>query len=104
MTVGMTKLRKMLKRQKGCCAYCKRGLVISKNREAGKLKPNEATLDHVMPKHSGWERAGNEVVACHECNHLKGPLDGKTFRELRGHPEKLREAVKAKHAELQGRQ
>lgn len=103
MTVGLTKLRKLIRRQRGCCAYCKRGVVLTRGREAHDMKPNEATLDHVKPRADGFWREGNEVVACCECNRAKGPLDGETFKLLRDKPEELRAAVRAKSIELQAK-
>jgi 5-methylcytosine-specific restriction endonuclease McrA len=50
------------------CVYC-----------AAPLAPEFATLDHVLPVSRGGSHVpGNLVIACHECNQLKGnalPLD-----------------------------
>ena len=44
------------------CVYC-----------ATPLTPESATLDHVLPLSRGGTHApGNLVIACHDCNQLKG--------------------------------
>jgi 5-methylcytosine-specific restriction endonuclease McrA len=44
------------------CVYC-----------ATPLEPDQATLDHVQPVSRGGTHApGNLVIACRECNQLKG--------------------------------
>ena len=44
------------------CVYC-----------ATPLTPESATIDHVLPLSRGGTHApGNLVVACHDCNQLKG--------------------------------
>jgi 5-methylcytosine-specific restriction endonuclease McrA len=46
------------------CVYC-----------ATPLTPEQATLDHVFPvSKGGLHSPGNLVVACHDCNQLKGDL------------------------------
>jgi 5-methylcytosine-specific restriction endonuclease McrA len=42
-----------------------------------------ASIDHVIPLSAGGtNEAGNLVVACHECNIIKGTMTGETFREM----------------------
>jgi 5-methylcytosine-specific restriction endonuclease McrA len=51
------------------CAYC------------GRLLTREvATVDHVVPLCVGGANVGNRVVACRDCNTLKGDMNLENFR------------------------
>lgn len=50
------------------CFYCRR-----------KLKLNNSTLDHKVPKSKGGKGHSNYVLSCYKCNQLKGSKNVKTF-------------------------
>lgn len=57
----------------GCrCAYC-----------GVELKPNNFTIDHKYPKSKGGDSSiKNLKPSCRFCNHIKGPLNIKEFKNL----------------------
>ncbi|MGB3613157.1 MAG: HNH endonuclease signature motif containing protein [Elainellaceae cyanobacterium] len=51
------------------CVYCQK-----------RVKADQLTLDHVIPKaHGGSDKMRNLVAACFECNSAKGSMDPKTW-------------------------
>ena len=62
ITTGHAKRKRVARKSDFECPYCRR-----------KLRPDERTLDHIVPKIQGGRNAeGNLVVACYRCNQAKG--------------------------------
>lgn len=58
----------------GVCAYCARRVFPGNSQEARNDPNCRATRDHVEPQllGTGMLRDGNLVIACRECNEIKG--------------------------------
>ncbi|MEE7442657.1 HNH endonuclease [Methylobacterium oryzae] len=53
-------------------------------RPAGQVSPNEATIDHVIPKSQGGNSyPANLVLCCHTCNQEKGNKPYDEFVEIK---------------------
>jgi CRISPR/Cas system Type II protein with McrA/HNH and RuvC-like nuclease domain len=81
-------LRNILyEQQEGCCDYCDRRCWIDrKTHNGGYGFPKElrSTLDHVIPvSQNGSDDISNLVMACQECNDVRGAMDAERFREIR---------------------
>lgn len=64
-------------KQEGRCAYCKRAVNL-----LGRGK-RQAILEHRIPRFAGGEdRESNVVLACYECDVLKGSLTSDQIRAL----------------------
>jgi len=60
--------------QHGRCAYCQCWTYPGPH-EGGKLRPFDATLDHVQARSTGgFNDSTNLVVACNQCNSELGSL------------------------------
>jgi hypothetical protein len=70
---------KKRKLSRGVCAYCDRRVFPANSPEAKANKACQATRDHIEPQLLGTVRDRNEnlVIACFECNSIKGhyPLE-----------------------------
>lgn len=66
--------RRLWKRQRGKCYYCKRDTVIRKIHNGERQPHNLATLDHVEPlsRNGVFAPTQNCVVACRLCNEARG--------------------------------
>lgn len=53
------------------CAYC--GVTVA--RDLFRRAPDQPTVDHFVPKRAGGRNVANLVLACSQCNHLKGSID-----------------------------
>lgn len=74
LSMAGTLMRRILRRDGPNCAYCNRETTLDKD------APLERTKDHVLPKARGGTNAlTNLVVACRECNELKGNLTASEF-------------------------
>ena len=68
--------------QHGRCYYCDTRLAMD-NKYA--LIPEYATIDHIMPlSKGGSNRVDNKVLACRQCNTVKGSFVG-TLDEIRNY-------------------
>jgi 5-methylcytosine-specific restriction endonuclease McrA len=62
------------------CYLCGQGVVLWRQ-PVGKLPPNAATLDHVLPiSRGGGNNMDNLKTACASCNGQKGPRTAEEFR------------------------
>lgn len=59
------------------CYYCRRVTILT--RKSPKWDGLTATLDHITPRASGGGRVENLVLACRDCNDLKGDLTPQEF-------------------------
>lgn len=80
-----SKRKKLYDRQNGQCYYCDKHCVMD-----GALNhPDTATIEHLIPKSEGGTRAlSNLVMACQECNRLRGispfnPITGERIVPLK---------------------
>ena len=61
-------LEKLIERDKGKCLNCK----CKVTRYNGKLRPTDASIDHIMPlAKGGYHCWSNVQLLCHQCNSLK---------------------------------
>lgn len=66
------------------CFYC--GVITNKRscKDSLPFKPNDQTIDHVIPlSKGGKDNKVNRVIACWSCNHTKRDSEIFTFRRLR---------------------
>jgi len=63
-----------------CCHYCGKHLRWSAPGENYVNKGDRVTLDHIIPKSEGgsWHTS-NLVIACLDCNQLRGPQKYEDF-------------------------
>lgn len=61
------------------CRYC--GVRTTDPREAYRSDGTHATTDHVLPRSRGGGNPDNRVIACRDCNALKGDLTLEEFEE-----------------------
>lgn len=54
------------------CWYCDREIEKYKSYRGG--KPLIKTVDHIIPKKRGGKIPRNSIMACSDCNYLKGPM------------------------------
>lgn len=65
------RMRAMLRREGSTCRYCSRTMTT----EMGRLHPSAPTRDHYVPRgRGGMDTLQNIVLACLECNGMKGHL------------------------------
>lgn len=75
---------KLIARDGDCCRYCR--IRVRKNFFSDECHPEDATVDHIVPKAKGGTNAfDNLALACRRCNHAKGDRDLDDFlAELNG--------------------
>ena len=68
-----------------CCHYCGRKLRWSKPYEVSRNAGDRVTLDHIVPKSAGgrWH-TNNLVIACWDCNQLRGSQNYEEFIKALG--------------------
>jgi hypothetical protein len=69
------------------CFYCGRSLQTRPRRSRswphGRPKPNQRTMDHVVPLGLGGANTSwNQVACCHPCNNLKAKRPLESFRNF----------------------
>lgn len=76
--------RRLWKRQRGKCYYCKRDTVIRKIHNGQQQPHNLATLDHVVPlsKDGVFAPTRNCVMACRLCNEARGSKSQAEFLQI----------------------
>ena len=77
-------------REGGRCYWCGRQVHTHERRAPWHpLRPDHATLDHLLPQSKGGlDTLSNVVLACNACNHERGDMSAKAFasRRRRSHP------------------
>jgi len=64
---------KVWARAKWRCAWCGRGLAPTLSGGQVRMRPNTATVDHLVPRSKGGRHAQSNLVAsCFECNARRG--------------------------------
>lgn len=65
------------------CCYCGNSMTYHNFCSPGPIPPNAMTRDHVVPKsYGGCGYYENIVIACSQCNSLRGNLDANIFHRL----------------------
>lgn len=70
----------------GMCFYCRRAVSVPSYLPGQALTAHHATVDHDIPKcRIGYitPMKNNLVLACRECNNLKGDMTGTEFIQFR---------------------
>lgn len=79
----MVKLLPLSGEQNHRCCYCQHTMVKEPHLSGIPLGPNHMTRDHVVPaSYGGIRKYDNIVIACHQCNNLRGHLDAFAFNHL----------------------
>lgn len=71
----MPNIKSLIKQFNGCCAYCGVAVEVHMPAKGKAMPPNAATRDHFIPKRAGVKHG--VVLACLECNKLKGCINPK---------------------------
>ncbi len=75
-----TYVKALSEAQNHLCCYCHQEMPAEKHRQT---KRNQPTKDHVEPRcHGGPTRPDNLVMACAQCNHIRGAMDAEVFYDL----------------------
>jgi hypothetical protein len=78
--MAATYVTALLEAQSHHCCYCHHTMPESKKLQT---KRNRATKEHVEPRcHGGQTVADNLVMACAQCNHIRGAMDAEVFYDL----------------------
>ena len=78
-----TYVKALLEAQNHHCCYCHFEMPEQKHLQTIR---NEPTKDHVEPRcHGGETVEGNLVMACAQCNQIRGAMDAEVFYELLHH-------------------
>ena len=78
--MALTYVTALLEAQNYCCCYCHH--VMPTNKKLQTIR-NQPTKDHVEPRcHGGRTEADNLVMACAQCNHIRGAMDAEVFYDL----------------------
>lgn len=73
------KRQKIYRKTDKRCAYCGRRVFET----VPDSSPVRLTIDHIKPKvKGGTNHIQNLILACRECNQLKGDMKLRTFRKL----------------------
>lgn len=75
-----TYVKALLEAQNHYCRYCHHDMPTDPKRQTIRNAP---TKDHVEPRcHGGPTEVHNLVMACAQCNQIRGAMDAKVFYEL----------------------
>jgi hypothetical protein len=70
----------LLEAQNHNCCYCHHEMPVKKGQQTIR---NEPTKDHVEPRcHGGLTKEENLVMACAQCNQIRGAMDAVVFYDL----------------------
>lgn len=70
----------LLEAQNHNCCYCHHDMPTRKDQQTVR---NEPTKDHVEPRcHGGLTEVENLVMACAQCNQIRGAMDAAVFYDL----------------------
>jgi len=65
------------------CCYCGNSMIYHDFNRKGAIPPNAMTRDHVIPKsYGGCGYYQNIVIACRQCNSLRGNVHAHIFYQL----------------------
>lgn len=71
------------KSQDNRCPYCEHGMVRVKQMYGVTYPRNAMTKDHLEPRvYGGPNSRENLIAACSQCNHLRGEMDARAFKNL----------------------
>ena len=75
-----TYVRALLEAQNHNCCYCHHTMTENKKLRTNR---NQPTKEHVEPRcHGGQTVVENLVIACAQCNNIRGAMDAEVFYEL----------------------
>ncbi len=79
----MVKIILLSGRQNHRCYYCSNSMIYHDFTTPGPPPPNAMTRDHVIPKsYGGSGMIHNMVIACRQCNSLRGNIHADVFYRL----------------------
>lgn len=82
-----TYVKALLEAQNHYCSYCHHTMITHAKKQ---ISRNQATKDHIKPRcHGGQTTVDNLVMACAQCNQIRGAMDAEVFYELLWHWFKL---------------
>lgn len=78
--MASTYVRALTEAQNHYCCYCHHELPYNRKQQTER---NQPTKDHVEPRcHGGATAPDNLVMACAQCNHIRGAMKAEVFYEL----------------------
>jgi 5-methylcytosine-specific restriction endonuclease McrA len=81
--MAQTYVKALLEAQNHYCYYCHHEMPTNKKLQTLR---NQPTRDHVEPRcHGGRTEVDNLVMACSQCNNIRGAMDAEVFYELVWH-------------------
>jgi HNH endonuclease len=79
----MSYVIQLIEAQKHCCFYCERIMTPHRHQQGVSLPRSAPTKDHLEPRtYGGPTTPRNLVIACSQCNGLRGEIDAMTFVNL----------------------